>query len=107
MNKKKLSSGDKKRLEQYARRTATGYCTGCADICESAVDIDVPISDMIRCSMYHHSYGDREKAIALFNELPPDTKANILMADYSIAEKQCPQKIQIGKVLKQTHDDLS
>jgi len=36
-----------------------------------------------------------------------DTKANILMADYSIAEKQCPQKIQIGKIMKKAHEELS
>ena len=62
LNKKKLSSGDKKRLEQYAKKTASGYCTGCANICESAVDLNIPISDIMRCSMYHHGYGDREKA---------------------------------------------
>lgn len=106
LNKKKLSSGDKNRLEQYAQQTAPGYCTGCANICESAVDLNVPISDIMRCSMYHHSYGDREKALTLFNALPPDTKANILMADYSIAEKRCPQKILIGKVLQNAYEDL-
>lgn len=107
LNRKKLSSGDKNRLEQYAVQTAPGYCTGCADICESAVDLDIPISDFMRCSMYHHGYGDREKAIALFNELPSDTRANMLMADYSLAEKRCPQKILIGKVLKNAHEELS
>ena len=107
LNKKKLSSGDKKRPEQDAKKTAPGYCTGCANICESAVDLNIPISDIMRCSMYHHGYGDREKAIGLFNALPADTKANILMADYSIAEKQCPQKIQIGKIMKKAHEELS
>jgi len=30
LNKKKISSGDKKRPEQYAKKTAPGYCTGCS-----------------------------------------------------------------------------
>jgi len=107
LNKKKLSSNDKIRLERYARQTAPGYCTGCADICESAVDFNIPISDLMRCSMYHHGYGDREKALALFKSLPSETRANILQADYSIAEKRCPQKIQIGKVLQMACDDLA
>ncbi len=107
LNKKKLSSGDRNRLEQYARHTAPGYCAGCAEICESAVDLDIPISDIMRCAMYHRGYGDREKGIRLFKALPPDTRANILMADYSAAEKHCPQKIQIGKVLQKTHEELS
>jgi predicted aldo/keto reductase-like oxidoreductase len=56
--------------------------------------------------MYHHSYADQEKALVLFNALPPDNKANILKADYSIAEKRCPQKIQISSVLKEAYEDL-
>jgi predicted aldo/keto reductase-like oxidoreductase len=107
LNKKNLSEGDKKRLEQYARQTAPCYCAGCANICESAVDLDVPISDILRYSMYNHSYGDRDKALTLLNTLPADIKANIFMADYSKAEKYCPQKIQIGIVLKKTYEDLT
>jgi predicted aldo/keto reductase-like oxidoreductase len=107
LNKKNLSGSDKQRLEQYAQQTAPGYCAGCANICESAVDLDIPISDILRYSMYHHSYGDRDTAVRLFNALPVDIKANILKADYSKAEKNCPQKIQIGKVLKKAHADLT
>ena len=107
LNKKQLSEGDKQRLEQYAQQTAPGYCAGCANICESAVDLDIPISDILRYSMYNHSYGDRDTATRLFNALPTDVKANIFKADYSKAEKDCPQKIQIGKVLKKTHEDLT
>ena len=42
LNKQKLSEGDKQRLEQYAGQTAPGYCAGCANICESAVDLNIP-----------------------------------------------------------------
>jgi hypothetical protein len=45
-------------------------------------------------------------ALNLFNTLPPDAKANILRADYSMAENLCPQNIQIGKVLKKTLEEL-
>jgi hypothetical protein len=107
LNKKNLSEGDKKRLEQYAQQTAPCYCAGCANICESAVDFEVPISDILRYSMYNHSYGDRDRALTLLNALPAEIKANILKADYSKAEKYCPQKIQIGIVLKKTYEDLT
>ena len=107
LNNKALSHGDKQRLEQYAQQTAPGYCAGCANICESAVDHDIPVSDIMRYAMYHHSYNDRETAFRLFDALPTETKDAILKADYSEAEKNCPQKIQIGKVLKKTYEELS
>jgi predicted aldo/keto reductase-like oxidoreductase len=107
LNKTRLSLRDRRILDQYAQRTSAGYCAGCADICESAVDVNVPISDIMRCAMYTNSYKDKDQALSLFNALPADIKANILAADYSKAEKQCPQKIQIGRVLKQTYEDLT
>ncbi len=107
LNKQNLSDVDKQRLQQYAHQTAPGYCAGCADICEPAVDLDVPISDIMRYAMYNNSYGDLKTASTLFKTLPTDIKANILKADYSKAEKKCPQKIQIGNVLKKTYADLT
>ena len=106
LNKQRLSEGDRQRLEQYARETAPGYCAGCAHICESAVDLDVPISDILRCSMYAHGYGSRDMALSLFNTLPTGARDNVFKADYSKAEKSCPQKIQIGRVLKRACEDL-
>ena len=106
LNKRELSIGDRHRLQQYARQTAPGYCTGCSQICESATDLNVPISDILRYSMYHHSYGEQDKAHRLFNALSPDVKSNILKADYSKAEKRCPQNIQIAKVLKEAYAKL-
>ena len=107
LNKKSLSETDKQRLEQYAQQTAPGYCAGCAEICEAAVDLDIPISDILRYAMYDCSYGDRGRALTLFDALPADVKANIVQADYSRAEKSCPQRIQIGKVLRKTYEDLA
>lgn len=106
-NKTALSSNDKRLMEQYAQQTAPGYCAGCATICESAVDLDIPICDILRYSMYNHGYGDRDRALRLFDALPTGVKANILKADYSKAEKHCPQKVQIGKVLKKAHAEFA
>jgi predicted aldo/keto reductase-like oxidoreductase len=107
LNRTKLSLGDKQRLDQYAHQTCAGYCAGCADICESAIDLSVPISDIMRCSMYQNGYGDREQALSLFKALPTELRANIVKADYSKAEKHCPQRIQIGRVLKRAYEDLT
>ena len=106
VGKQVLSDGDKRRLELYSQKTASGYCTGCADICESVVDYGIPISDILRCSMYNDSYGDREAAINLFNRLPKAVKEKVLVADYSLAEERCPQDIQIGKILNKTYENL-
>jgi predicted aldo/keto reductase-like oxidoreductase len=107
LDKNRISRHDKRLFELYAQRTAPGYCAGCADTCEAAVDYSVPISDMMRCSMYYNGYGDRAQASALFNALPAEKKAKILGTDYSKAEKCCPQNIQIGRILRKTHHDLS
>ena len=107
LNKKKLTQGDLHRLEQYALKTAPGYCAGCANICEPLVDREIPISELLRYSMYYYSYGDRERAQTFYEELPADIRRNVLKADYSTAEKFCPQKIQISKALKEILDDLT
>jgi len=107
MNKASLSEKDRHLLDQYARQTAPGYCAGCSDICESAVDYRVPISDIMRYSMYNCSYGDRETASEMFHSLPPDTITNLLKTDFSEAEARCPQGIRIGKVLKTALQDLA
>lgn len=107
LNQTHLSENDKTRLSDHARRTAFAYCAGCADICENAIDHDIPISDILRCSMYHHGYGDRDKAARLFSSLPADVTAKIPKADYTRAEACCPHKIQIGRIVNQTCADLA
>lgn len=102
-----LSSNDRALLDRYGRKTAAGYCAGCADICESAVNGRVPISDLMRCSMYYHGYGNRDQASALFQSLPGESRRAVLSTDYSEAEKSCPQKINIGRVLRDTYASLA
>ena len=106
LSKTRLSAGDRQRLGQYAKITSPGYCAGCTRICESAMDLDIPIGDIMRYSMYLHSYGHGDLAKYLFRKLPAEVKANILRADYTTAEKQCPQNIQISTVLKKAYKAL-
>ena len=107
MDRYKLSSRDKRLLDLYANQTASGYCAGCAHVCESAIACDMPISDLLRYSMYYYSYGERDKARALFKTLPADVKESILEVDYANAEQCCPQNLPIGKVLKRWYDELA
>jgi uncharacterized protein len=106
-DQKKLSAHQKGLLGQYAQATCPGYCAGCADICESAVDYRIPISDILRCSMYHFGYGDREKALELFGTLPSDMGTKLRNTDFSAAENRCPHKIQIGRLLKTAIEEFA
>ncbi|MEW6673140.1 MAG: aldo/keto reductase [Thermodesulfobacteriota bacterium] len=101
LNSKKLSSGDMRILKQYARITSPGYCSGCAAVCTSAVGGDIPIHDVMRFLMYYHGYGDRGRAVALFRKITPETRVRIDRADYTRAERLCPQKMAIGSCMRE------
>jgi hypothetical protein len=102
-----LSDRDRSVLKRYARRTASAYCTGCGDVCESLLDDVVPVADVMRGLMYAHSYNDYQMARAAFARLPPDIRRRLLAADYTRAEKQCPQRMAIGKFMRRAADELA
>jgi len=107
LDKVKLSGGDMKLLEHYARETSTGYCAGCTQICESAYGGEAPIGDVMRYLMYNHSYGDCDRARSLFAKLPMDTRKRISALDYSVAERKCPQGIPIGRFMREASTILT
>jgi uncharacterized protein len=101
LNRTKLTAPDLELLNRYALETASGYCAGCADLCESAVDCRVPISDVMRHLMYFHSYGDRDRAREFFAGLDRDVKDRLRQMDFRAAERICPNNIVIGKLMKE------
>lgn len=101
INKTALTFKDKQIMEQYARATSFGHCTGCAELCETAIGHAVPISDIMRYLMYYCNYGDQQKAIRLFNDLPFDTRKRIRQVNYSRAEQCCPQGMPIAQLMRQ------
>ena len=107
MNKTKLSSRDMNLLQQYAKETHSDYCAGCTKICESTVNRQVPIGDVMRCLMYFRSYGERNHAISLFKDIPEKVRAKIASLDYSLAEKRCPQKMAIGNMMRDAFKEMS
>jgi len=100
LDKKNLSAGDKQRLELYAQQTAPGYCAGCADICESCLNMDIPISDIMRNLMYDHAYGKSELSVGYLKKIEPATRRRLLMTDFSMAEQRCPQNMPITKLMR-------
>ncbi len=105
LDKTSLTAADKKLFEQYASETCSGYCAGCTAVCEPAAG--VPVGDVMRYLMYHNSYGERDHARQLFRELPAETRRRIASADYSLAESRCPQKMAIGKLMRQAAELLA
>ena len=107
LNKTDLSARDRKLMYQYARETRSDYCAGCSSICESAVDGQVPIGDVMRCLMYCHSYDNRDRAKARFKAIPKKVRARMAMIDYTKAELQCPQNMAIGKLMREALENFS
>jgi predicted aldo/keto reductase-like oxidoreductase len=106
LNKTTLSARDRKLLQRYARETRSDYCAGCADICESNLNSWVPVSDVMRYLMYARAYGDLENAKILFRKIPRKVRTRMAVLDYSEAEQRCPQRMQIGKLMKEATIEL-
>ena len=107
LSKTKLSSKDKGLLKRYAQETSHQYCAGCAHNCEPTINSEVPISDVMRYLMYNHSYGDYKRAISLFKKIPSEVRKRMVYIDYMEAEQKCPQKMQIGRLMKKAKNELS
>jgi len=90
---------DERQLEEYARETAFGYCTGCSRLCEPTVKGKVPISDIMRCLMYDSEYGKHELAQRTFEDIMPASRRHLLRSDFGLAEKCCPQNMPIGGLM--------
>ena len=105
--KAQLSSNDRKLLQQYAQDTHADYCAGCAEICESAVTGDVPIGKVMRYLMYSRSYGDQDRACRRFKNIAPGIRRRMSDLDYSLAEQRCPQKMPIGRLMKEAGKELT
>jgi predicted aldo/keto reductase-like oxidoreductase len=95
----KLSKTDQQALRSYAKETSCGYCAGCADRCESAQEQSVPISDIMRCLMYHYGYDNPEMARNTFKELSIAQEA-LVHGNFSQAEHHCPHKIPIALMMR-------
>jgi len=107
MDKTKLSATDTKLLQQYARETHMDYCAGCTGICQSAIGENAPIGDVMRYLMYSRSYGDRDHAKAEYRKIPQKMRGRLTKIDYSPAERKCPQKMAIARLMKEAVDELS
>jgi predicted aldo/keto reductase-like oxidoreductase len=96
-----LSQTDNALLAHYAEQTSGDYCAGCERLCSEVLAERVPISDVMRCLMYVHSYQDFGLARSTFDSLPIQTKKLLTQLDFSAAESSCPRNLPIGKLMRE------
>jgi predicted aldo/keto reductase-like oxidoreductase len=107
MNKTRLSSLDREALSRYAQASSAGYCAGCTRICESAITEPVPVGRVMRYLMYCRNYGNRNFARSRFQSLPAQTRAVMAQVDYTAAEQRCPQRMPIGRLMREAVSELA
>jgi len=106
LDKTQLSTRDRSMLQQFARETRTAYCTGCTAICESCVEREAPIGDVMRYLMYCNSYDDYKLAADGFRKIPQKIRARLTRLDYSRAERNCPQGLPIARLIQEAKNKL-
>jgi predicted aldo/keto reductase-like oxidoreductase len=107
LNKTKLTQTDMDIFKEYAHATCTGYCAGCANICDAALPDTPYVSDIMRYLMYYNSYGDRNRARQLFTQIPCSVRNKLLDLDYRLAEARCPQHLPIGRLVAEAVTKLA
>jgi len=107
VNKTRLSSLDREELSRYAQASSAGYCAGCTRICESAITEPVPVGRVMRYLMYCRNYGNRDFARSRFQSLPAQTRAVMAQVDYTAAEQRCPQRMPIGRLMREAASELA
>ncbi len=106
-DKKKLSQRDLQLFDNYAKATCSGYCAGCADICDAALPNTPYVSDIMRYLMYYNSYGEHDQARRLFAQIPSNVRNGLSDVDYRLAEARCPQHLPIRKLITEALGKLA
>jgi predicted aldo/keto reductase-like oxidoreductase len=101
-----LTTGDHRQLAHLAELTRSGYCAGCGDICESTLGGCPPVADVMRYLMYSRSYGDHRRARECFQRLSDNTRRALAKADYAEAERRCPRRLPIGRLMHEALAEL-
>ena len=107
LDKTKLTEADMAAFKEYAAATCSGYCAGCANICDSILHQTPYVSDIMRYLMYYNSYGEQDRAKELFAQIPGNVRGKLLSIDYSIVEARCPQRMPIGKLIAEAVSKLA
>jgi uncharacterized protein len=93
-----LTAKEARLLEEHRNLTANSYCHGCGHLCETAAH-GVPVATVLRYYRYYEAYGKREAARALYQALPPESRA---IADLDLAgvDAACPHGLPVAELLR-------
>lgn len=101
IDKTSLSSLEKELFALHARKTASYYCTGCAEYCESEMNCEIPVSDVMRCVMYAHEYGEIDRARNILKKMSSEIINDLKRTDLTSAERICPNKMPIDMLMRE------
>ena len=104
LDKTALTAADHAALREYAAATQSRHCAGCTQFCETALNHQVPVGDVMRALMYHRSYGDPELARTVFSQMPETARLGLAGFDYAAAERACPHGMPIGQLMREADE---
>jgi len=107
LDKNALTQADMEALNEYARATCSGYCAGCAHLCDSVLPDAPYLSDIMRYLMYYNGYGEHDEARKRFAEIPGSVRGKLLDLDYRVAEARCPQHLPIRELIAEALEKLT
>ena len=100
-----LSAGDRRLMQEYAQATCGGYCAACGTCQDLAGGLPVP--DVMRWLMYARSYGELARARQEFAQLPSAVRGALAGADFSAAQRRCPQGMPIAQLIRSACEELA
>jgi len=93
-----ITAKEARLLEEHRVLTANRYCHGCGHLCETAAR-GVPVATVLRYYRYYEAYGKREEARALYQTLPPESRA-IADLDLADVDAACPHGLPVADLLR-------
>lgn len=104
-DRRALDAADRALLDAYAVETADTFCAGCRAVCEPVAG--APIADAMRCLMYDRAYGRHDLARATFASLAPAARARLRNVDLAAAERACPRRLPVARLVAEAVRELA
>lgn len=95
-------------LVDYANDTGEYFCRRCGE-CDTTSTDKIPIFDIMEMLMYSRGYDKPDlvdRVSQRFAQMPSGILSKIDSSDYSNAEKICPQKMPITRLMKEAYLEL-